>query len=77
MSDRAQDYIIGQLTGDVLGRRVQFQPPEKICRNHPDGARNWPMAAHEISPPGRYRVPAERLTAVVHRVPEMETVLTK
>ena len=36
-ADRAQDYIIGQLTGDVLGRRVQFQPQEKICRNYPDG----------------------------------------
>lgn len=35
------------------------------------------MAAHETSPPDRYRQPHERLTAVVHRVPEMETVLTK
>jgi ADP-ribosyl-[dinitrogen reductase] hydrolase len=37
---RAQGCLLGQLAGDALGSLVEFQTPEKIRREYPDGVRN-------------------------------------
>lgn len=37
--DRAQGCLLGQLTGDALGSLVEFQSPEEIRRDYPDGVR--------------------------------------
>jgi ADP-ribosyl-[dinitrogen reductase] hydrolase len=37
--DRAHGCLLGQLAGDALGSLVEFQSPEKIRRNYPDGVR--------------------------------------
>ncbi len=77
-ADRAQGCLIGQLTGNDLGSRVQFQSLEEIRRSYPDGVPELADGAeHDTPPPGKYRLPRERLTAVVLRVPEMETVPNK
>lgn len=36
---RAQGCLLGQLAGDALGSLVEFQSPEEIRRNYPDGVR--------------------------------------
>ncbi|MCX6578645.1 MAG: ADP-ribosylglycohydrolase family protein [Candidatus Aminicenantes bacterium] len=36
---RAQGCLLGQLAGDALGSLVEFQSPEKIRRNYPNGIR--------------------------------------
>ena len=36
---RAQGCLLGQLAGDALGSLVEFQPPEQIRREYPDGVR--------------------------------------
>ena len=36
---RALGCIFGQLSGDALGSLVEFQTPERIGRNYPDGVR--------------------------------------
>ena len=36
---RAQGCLLGQLAGDALGSLVEFQSPEQIRRNYPDGVR--------------------------------------
>ena len=40
--DRAQGCLLGQLAGDALGSLVEFQSPEEIRRNYPDGV--WELA---------------------------------
>ena len=37
---RAQGCLIGQLAGDALGSLVEFQTPEEIHREYPDGIRD-------------------------------------
>lgn len=37
--NRAQGCLLGQLVGDALGSLVEFQSPEEIRRNYPDGVR--------------------------------------
>ena len=37
---RAQGCLIGQLAGDALGSLVEFQAPEEIQRQYPDGIRD-------------------------------------
>ena len=37
---RAQGCLIGQLAGDALGSLVEFQSPEQIWRQYPDGIRD-------------------------------------
>ena len=37
---RAQGCLIGQLAGDALGSLVEFQAPEQIWRQYPDGIRD-------------------------------------
>ena len=37
---RAQGCLLGQLSGDALGSLVEFQTPEQILREYPDGVRN-------------------------------------
>jgi ADP-ribosyl-[dinitrogen reductase] hydrolase len=37
---RAQGCLLGQLAGDALGSRVEFQRAEDITRAHPDGVRD-------------------------------------
>lgn len=39
MLDRAQGSLLGQLAGDALGSLVEFQKPERIRRDYPDGVR--------------------------------------
>ena len=39
---RAQGCLIGQLAGDALGSLVEFQSPEEIRRQYPDGV--WDLA---------------------------------
>lgn len=39
MLSRAQGCLLGQLAGDALGSLVEFQPPEQIRREYPDGVR--------------------------------------
>ena len=36
---RAQGCLLGQLAGDALGSLVEFQTPEEILREYPDGVR--------------------------------------
>ena len=36
---RAQGCLLGQLAGDALGSLVEFQSPEEIRSNYPDGLR--------------------------------------
>ena len=36
---RAQGCLLGQLAGDALGSLVEFQTPEQIRRDHPNGVR--------------------------------------
>ena len=36
---RAQGCLLGQLAGDALGSLVEFQTPEQIRREYPDGVR--------------------------------------
>ena len=36
---RAQGCLLGQLAGDALGSLVEFQTPEQIRRQYPDGVR--------------------------------------
>lgn len=36
---RAQGCLLGQLAGDALGSLVEFQSPEEIQRDYPDGVR--------------------------------------
>jgi ADP-ribosylglycohydrolase len=36
---RAQGCLLGQLVGDALGSLVEFQPPEQIRREYPNGVR--------------------------------------
>ena len=36
---RAQGCLLGQLAGDSLGSLVEFQAPEQIRRDHPNGVR--------------------------------------
>jgi ADP-ribosyl-[dinitrogen reductase] hydrolase len=36
---RAEGCLLGQLAGDSLGSLVEFQSPEEILRNYPDGVR--------------------------------------
>jgi ADP-ribosylglycohydrolase/fructose-1,6-bisphosphatase/inositol monophosphatase family enzyme len=37
---RAQGCLLGQLAGDALGSRVEFQHPARILAGHPDGVRD-------------------------------------
>ena len=37
---RAQGCLIGHLAGDALGSLVEFQSPEHIRRQYPDGIRD-------------------------------------
>ena len=37
--ERAQGCLLGQLAGDALGSLVEFQTPEQIRREYPDGVR--------------------------------------
>jgi ADP-ribosylglycohydrolase len=37
--DRAQGCLLGQLAGDALGSLVEFQAPEQIRREYPNGVR--------------------------------------
>jgi len=37
MLSRAQGCLIGQMAGDALGSLVEFQTPEEICAEYPDG----------------------------------------
>lgn len=37
--DRAQGCLLGQLAGDALGSLVEFQTPEQILREYPNGVR--------------------------------------
>jgi len=37
--NRAQGSFLGQLAGDALGSLVEFQSPEEIRRNYPEGVR--------------------------------------
>jgi hypothetical protein len=37
MLERAQGCLLGQLAGDALGSLVEFQTPEQIRREYPDG----------------------------------------
>ena len=37
---RAQGCLLGQLAGDALGSLVEFQSPEEIRREHPNGVRD-------------------------------------
>jgi ADP-ribosylglycohydrolase len=37
--NRAQGCLLGQLAGDALGSLVEFQSPEEIRRNYPEGVR--------------------------------------
>ena len=39
MLDRAQGCLLGQLAGDALGSLVEFETPEAIRRQYPDGVR--------------------------------------
>jgi len=39
MLERAQGCLLGQLAGDALGSLVEFQTPERIRREYPDGVR--------------------------------------
>ena len=39
MLPRAQGCLLGQLAGDALGSLVEFQSPEQILRNYPEGVR--------------------------------------
>jgi len=39
MLERAQGCLLGQLTGDALGSLVEFQTPEQIRLEYPDGVR--------------------------------------
>jgi ADP-ribosyl-[dinitrogen reductase] hydrolase len=39
MVNCAQGCLLGQLTGDALGSLVEFQTPEEIRANYPDGVR--------------------------------------
>ena len=39
MLNRAQGCLLGQLAGDSLGSLVEFQTPEQIRREYPNGAR--------------------------------------
>ena len=39
MLDRAQGCLLGQLAGDALGSLVEFQKPEDILRQYPNGVR--------------------------------------
>ena len=39
MLERAQGCLLGQLAGDALGSLVEFQTPEDILREYPDGVR--------------------------------------
>ncbi len=39
MLDRAQGCLLGQLAGDALGSLVEFQTPEQILREYPNGVR--------------------------------------
>ena len=36
-SSRVQGCLMGQLAGDTLGSLVEFQLPEEIQRNYPNG----------------------------------------
>ncbi len=36
---RSQGYLLGQLAGDALGSLVEFQTPEQVRREYPDGVR--------------------------------------
>jgi len=38
-TSRAQGCLLGQLAGDALGSLVEFQSPDEILRNYPDGVR--------------------------------------
>ena len=39
MIDRAQGCLLGQLAGDALGSLVEFQTPEQIRQEYPNGVR--------------------------------------
>ena len=39
MVERAQGCLLGQLAGDALGSLVEFQTPEDILLDYPDGVR--------------------------------------
>ncbi len=39
MLERAQGCLLGQLAGDALGSLVEFQRPEEILRQYPNGVR--------------------------------------
>ena len=39
MLERAQGCLLGQLAGDALGSLVEFQTPEQIQQEYPDGVR--------------------------------------
>ena len=41
MLSRAQGCLLGQLAGDSLGSLVEFQTPEAIRREYPDGVREF------------------------------------
>ena len=36
---RAEGCLLGQIAGDSLGSLVEFQSPQQIRRNYPDGVR--------------------------------------
>ena len=40
MLERAQGCLLGQLAGDALGSLVEFQTPDEIWRQYPDGVRD-------------------------------------
>ena len=40
MIERAQGCMLSQLAGDALGSLVEFQTPEQIRREYPDGVRD-------------------------------------
>lgn len=39
MLERAQGCLLGQLAGDALGSLVEFQTPDQIRREYPNGVR--------------------------------------
>lgn len=40
--ERAQGCLLGQLAGNALGSLVDFQPPDDIRREYPNGVREFP-----------------------------------
>jgi len=55
MLERAQGCLLGQLAGDALGSLVEFQTPENIRREYPNGVR-------ELADGGTWNTLAGQLT---------------